>query len=82
MGTKFVDLGLKLLDDDDDGTLVDQIKADCHHKSANIVAEIFTRWVRGKGKKPVTWRTLKQVLSSIGLTELACSIEQSLTNCS
>ena len=79
MGTKFVDLGLNLLNDDD-GTLVDQIKADCHYKSANIVAEISTRWVRGTGKQPVTWRTLTQALSSIGLTKLASSIEQSLTN--
>ena len=79
MGLKFEELGLDLLEDDD-GSLVDQIKADCHHKSADIVAEIFKRWVRGKGKQPVTWRTLTDCLKTIGLSPLASSIELSLTS--
>ena len=81
MGSKFEDLGLDLLDDDD-GSLVDQIAADCHHKSAETVAEIFKRWLRGKGKQPVTWRTLTDSLKSIGLSSLASSIEHSLTSSS
>ena len=28
------------------------------------------RWIRGEGKQPVTWKTLTDALSAIGLTEL------------
>ena len=79
VGSKFEDLGIVLLGDDD-GSLVDQIKEDCHHKSADIVGDILKRWVRGKGKQPVTWRTLTDCLKTIGLSPLASSIELSLTS--
>ncbi|CAI8013677.1 hypothetical protein GBAR_LOCUS8630, partial [Geodia barretti] len=43
VGSKFEDLGLDLLDDDD-GSLVDQIVTNCQLKSAETVAEIFKRF--------------------------------------
>ena len=79
MGSKFEDLGIVLLGDDD-GSLVDQIKISCHHVPADIVGDILKRWVRGKGKQPVTWRTLTDCLKTIGLSPLASSIELSLTS--
>ena len=36
--------------------------------------EIMRGWRRGKGKKPVTWRTLIEVLRKIELNELADDI--------
>ena len=81
VGSKFEALGLDLLEDDD-GSLVDQIRISCHHVPADIVADIFKRWLRGRGKQPVTWRTLTQCLSSIGLSALASSIELAQCPCS
>ena len=79
VGSKYVQLGLMLLEDDD-GSTVDQITSDCHHKSADIALEILKRWIRGKGRQPVTWQTLTETLKIIGLTELASSIESSLSS--
>ena len=77
VGTQHDELGYILLNDRD-GSLVDQITSDCHHKSATITKEILKRWIRGEGKQPVTWKTLTDALSAIGLTELAKSILESL----
>ena len=36
---------------------------------------LIEEWVAGKGKQPVTWRTLTQVLCDIELSTLAGEIE-------
>ena len=77
VGTQHDELGYILLNDGD-GALVDQITSDCHHRSATITKEILKRWIRGEGKKPVTWKTLTDALTAIRLTELANSILESL----
>ena len=79
VGTNYKALGIMLLEDDD-GTLVNQITSDCHHKSAAITLEILERWIRGGGRQPVTWQTLTETMKIIGLTELASSIESSLSH--
>ena len=78
VGTNYKALGIMLLQDDD-GTLVNQIVSDCHHKSAAITLEILERWIRGGGRQPVTWQTLTKTLKIIELTELASTIESSLS---
>lgn len=70
-------LGYILLNDSD-GAIVDQITDDCNHKAEKIMTEIMKRWIRGKGKQPVTWETLIKALRTIGLTELASCVEKSL----
>ena len=40
-----------------------------------INIEIIEEWVAGKGKHPVTWKTLTQVLRDIELSTLAGEIE-------
>ena len=40
-----------------------------------INIEIIEEWVAGKGKQPVTWKTLTQVLCDIELSVLAGEIE-------
>ena len=77
VGSERDELGYILLNDSD-GAIVDQIIDDFHHKSEKIVKEILKRWIRGKGKHPVTWETLIDALRTIGLTELASCMEESL----
>ena len=77
MSKEYQKLGHILLNDDD-GTIVDQITKDCHYKSEDIVIEILKRWIRGKGKDPVTWGSLIEVLYNLELTELASHMEGSL----
>ena len=40
-----------------------------------INTEILREWVTGRGKKPVTWETLTEVLRDIELCALASEIE-------
>ena len=47
-----------------------------HMKNANeINREIIEKWVAGRGKSPLTWMTLTQVLHDIELSTLAEEIE-------
>ena len=39
-----------------------------------INEEILRQWLSGKGKQPVTWATLVEVLRDIGLSTLAKDI--------
>ena len=49
------------------------------HKHLNdaeeINTEILQEWLTGRGKQPVTWATLVEVLREIELTTLASDIE-------
>ena len=40
-----------------------------------IIIEVIEEWVAGKGKQPVTWKTLTEVLRDIELSKLAEEIE-------
>jgi hypothetical protein len=40
--------------------------------------EILKRWIQGRGRTPVTWKTLVEVLKEAGLNTLASDIESSL----
>ena len=40
-----------------------------------INTEIFREWATGRGKKPVSWETLTEVLRNIGFGALASEIE-------
>ena len=77
VGTQYTFLGLILLEDED-GSIVDQITTQHQLNAVNITLEIVKRWIRGEGKQPVTWKTLTDTLTAIGLTELAKSILESL----
>ena len=39
---------------------------------------ILQHWIRGDGRKPVTWETLVEVLNEAGLQTLASDIDNSL----
>ena len=49
-----------------------------HPEAINVNFEILQRWVQGKGKLPVEWATLIEVLRDIKLSELAHEMEEAL----
>ena len=75
IGGDYEDFGTKLLSDGG-GNVMAEIKNDCRGKAMKIKREIFTRWIRSKGKKPISWETLAGVLKCMGLTVLAQEICQ------
>lgn len=76
IGTHYRDLGY-LLRNDEKGEVTQSIVQSCGPDVTDIISEIFLQWVQGKGM-PVEWATLVEVLKDIGLTELACEMEQTL----
>ena len=79
ISTKYKQFGVILLEDGE-GALVDGIA----HKNLNnpeeINIDILTQWLRGKGRKPVTWRTMISTLEEIGLKTLAEDIGLALVS--
>ena len=74
ISTKYHDFGLLLLDDHN-GTRVRNMELK-HREDANrINKEILQEWATGRGKKPVSWQTLTEVLCDIELCTLASEIE-------
>ena len=74
IGTDYLTFG-KLLLGDNTGAIVDSIAHKHSDNLEQINTEIFEQWIIGRGKHPVTWRTLTQVLREVGLTVLAGEIE-------
>ena len=74
IGTKYMNFGILLLKDKT-GAKVAAI-TDKHKGNAELInIEILQEWVSGRGKKPVSWRTLIEVLRDTGLGVLADDIE-------
>ena len=74
IATKYVQFGTLLLDDRN-GSRV-KIMAHKHLSDAErINTEILQEWLTGRGKQPVTWATLVEVLHDMELTALAGEIE-------
>ena len=62
--------------DDPNGTKVDNIECKHGGDPERINTEILRKWTTtGRGKKPVTWETLTEVLRDIELGALANEIE-------
>ena len=74
VSTKYHDFGLLLLDDRN-GTRVRNMELKYNQDAERINKEILREWATGKGKKPVSWATLTEVLCDIGLCTLASEIE-------
>lgn len=77
IGTHCRELGVLLLDDTT-GEITKAIEVQYNYDATKIIFEIFGRWILGKGKLPVSWATLVEVLKEIGLSELAKEMQQSL----
>ena len=74
IGVNYREFGLLLLADDNGARI--RALAHKHNNDVNeINIEIIEEWVAGKGKNPVTWKTLTEVLRDIELRTLAEEIE-------
>lgn len=76
--TNYYQFGLLLLDDPN-GTRVHIIEHN-YGTALQINTQILQEWATGRGKKPVRWATLTEVLHDIELHALASEIE-TVTGC-
>ena len=74
ISTKYVQFGAFLLDDRT-GSRVKNIAHKHHYDAERINTEILQEWLTGRGKQPVNWATLTDVLRDIELSTLAGEIE-------
>jgi len=74
IGTNYYQFGILLLEDET-GTRIRSFECKYRGDSEQISTEILEQWINGKGKQPVTWGTLVEVLRDVELTTLAGDIE-------
>jgi hypothetical protein len=75
ISTSWTNFGILLLEDDNGGH-TEAIVKERREKAEDINTEIFRQWVNGKGRKPVSWATLVDVLRKIDMNKLADDIQQ------
>ena len=75
IGTNYSQFGIFLLNDPN-GTRVHNLELEYRGDVERINTEILREWATGRGKKPVSWKTLTKVLRDIGLCTLASEIEE------
>ena len=74
IGIKYHDFGLDLLDDCN-GVRIRSIAHEHRDNAEEINTEVLQQWITGRGKQPITWKTLTEVLHDIELSTLAREIE-------
>ena len=74
IGVKYREFGLLLLEDHN-GARIRALAHKHNNDAKEINIEVIEEWVAGKGKQPVTWKTLTEVLHDIELSTLAEEIE-------
>ena len=73
IGAEYTKFGILLLNDQT-GARITAIAQKHTNDGEKINIEILQEWLQGKGKKPVAWHTLVEVLEDTGLSELAADI--------
>jgi len=74
ISTNYTTFGNFLLEETN-GERVDAIAYKHMHDSEKTTMEILEEWIAGRGKHPVTWNTLVEVLHGIEFSNLAREIE-------
>ena len=74
ISVKYYKFGLLLLEDDT-GAKIRSIAHEHRDNTEQINMEVLRQWINGRGKQPVTWKTLIEVLHDIELSTLAREIE-------
>ena len=74
IGTMYPQFGVFLLDDIT-GDRLRNIEHKCRGDIEKINTEILWEWINERGKLPVIWETLTEVLHAIKLHNLASEIE-------
>ena len=70
IGTKYFEFGVHLLEDKT-GARITALEKELCKNSEDINRRIFSEWLSGGGKQPLSWSTLITVLEDIGLNKLA-----------
>lgn len=73
IGDEYKMFGTFLLEDET-GQKVRSMEIKHHFDPSKINTQILEEWIKGKGKQPLTWGTLVEVLREIELTTLANDI--------
>ena len=74
IGTNWVTFGIFLLEDTT-GERVDALTQKHGNDAEKITVAILAEWIAGRGRHPVSWKTLIDVLHNTGLSVLAGEIE-------
>ena len=74
ISTKYYQLGVLLLEDST-GARMEALDHKHLKDSERINLDVLQQWIEGKGKMPVNWRTLVDVLRDVHLTNLAADID-------
>ena len=74
IGIKYYQFGLLLLEDDT-GTRIHALTHKHMKDAEQINMEVLQQWLAGRGKHPITWKTLTKVLQDIELSTLAGELE-------
>jgi len=74
ISTKYTQFGILLLEDTN-GNRVRNMEHKHRGDAEQINTEILQEWVSGRGKQPVSWETLTEVLRDVELCTLATEIE-------
>ena len=75
ISTKYEHFGILLLEDST-GAKIRKIDETYRGNPEDINSEVLQQWIVGKGKMPVTWRTLVDVLRDVEFAALAAEIEE------
>ena len=78
IGANYTTFGILLLDDQT-GARITAIAQKHANNGEHINMEILQEWLQGRGKGPVTWQTLIEILKDTGLSELAKVIKANLS---
>ena len=79
IGAKFTEFGIFLLQDRR-GARVSGLALEHSNNARRISTAILQEWIEGKGKLPVTWQTLVDVLHDVELSDLANDITEAIDN--
>ena len=66
VGVSYLKFGIFLLNDTN-GDIVNELEMKHRRNAEEINMAILQKWLQGKGKKPVTWSTLIDVLRKIDI---------------
>ena len=73
IGVNFMQFGLILLEDTN-GARMQSITHECRDSPEQINTKVLQEWITGRGRLPISWDTLVEVLHDIDLGTLADDI--------
>ena len=74
IGLRYLEFGILLLEDTN-GARVRNMEHKHQRDAEQINMAILVEWISGRGRLPVSWATLTEVLRNVGLSALASYIE-------